>query len=125
MKAGIELKQSSVRSVVASLQRKIISVQEGARQSVDTMTEKVFQRAQSKVSIVTGKLRDSGFVSKKGSLNQPKGIIGYSAPHAIKVHERPSADEQMYKWLERTLLEAEPDFLKEITMMVAFRIRAK
>lgn len=131
MKAELVISPQSVSQVTSNLRRKAGLVQTAARQSVDNTTERVFLKAQELAPVMTGALKDSGKTASTGPPDNPKGLIGYgdetighagrpTAAYAISRHEMKSKiHPEAYKWLEKTLLEADEDFREEALRLLS------
>lgn len=131
MKVELILDPNSVNQVVNNLQRKTGLIRGAARQSVNNTTEKVFQKAQELVPVMTGALKDSGKTAITGVQDNPIGLIGYgddtighegrpTSSYAISRHEMHSKmHPEAYKWLERTLLASSEDFREEALRLLS------
>ena len=125
MKLDITLDTKSVARLTVALQNKQTKLQEAARTGVMDMAEKIFQQAQSRVPVATGALRASGKVTSSGPADAPQSIISYgdttvgargrpTSEYGIVRHElRSKRNPDSYKWLEKSLLEADAAFREE------------
>lgn len=104
------------RGTMKALQRKLKDMPKAVREAGDAAllneASLTMAEAQSTVPVVTGHLRSSGYVR----VYKSKIDLGYSAPHAVYVHEIPYSGKttrgllgalrngQGYKWLERAII---------------------
>jgi hypothetical protein len=135
MKITLTVDQASIRNVTRNLQQKMPNVKVAARQGVNNAAEKVFQKAQERVPVMTGALRDSGRLTSKGDDTQPQSIISYgndvrgykgvpTREYALPRHEIFSRlKPESYKWLERSLLEANEEFKEEVIRLLSEALR--
>lgn len=91
-------------------------VPENVQNRVGDLAEEVLERAREAAPIQTGQLRGSAFLKRT-----PEGVeIGFSAPHALTVHERTDVPHRTgeAKFLERPLYAAEPELTDAVVESV-------
>jgi len=135
MKVELVVEAKSVNRLINNLRQKQTRVQSAGRQAVNNTGDKIFQKAQGLVPVMTGALRDSGKVTKTGPADKPEAIISYgdetighkgrpTSAYAVARHEMVSKiNPDAYKWLEKTLLEANEDFRNEALRLLGEAIR--
>lgn len=74
-----------------------------ASDAVEDIGQEMLSRAESNAPVVSGELHESGYIEREDRGGETRVSIGFSAPHAIFVHEIPEG--QGYKFLEKEVRE--------------------
>jgi hypothetical protein len=135
MKLELVLDTKSVNRFIGNLRQKHTRVRSASRQTVNNTGDKIFQKAQGLVPVMTGALQASGKVTRTGDTDNPENIISYgdstighegrpTSAYAVARHEMMSRiNPDAYKWLEKTLLAADEDFRNEALRLLGEAIR--
>jgi len=89
VKAKVEVDDFSLKRAIRALNKIRDNVVPTAiAEGIPKCLDAILKKSQQYVPVETGELRDSGFKEVAGTGRWATGIVGYSAPHALPVHER-------------------------------------
>lgn len=120
-RAGLQIDRASLRRVIANIERRAQQMKRDAAGFIGERAHETLRDSQKEVPVSTGELVESGFVgpveTRPGTI---EATIGYTAPHALAVHEDLTArhDDGKAKFLEDPVRREVPRFGRDLARAI-------